>query len=156
MKTVFLTGLLTLGAAANAFAQPTNRPETSTVRRVPNLNSRTDVAPPANSIGAAMLATTIKNAERAQDADSLLLAYGQAVTDPQLARAALSQLLDSYYKLRNQAQTADQAIQAISEASLRFQVLQSAQNQVLIQQNQQILNQNARLIELMEAQSRAR
>ena len=72
------------------------------------------------------------------------------------ARAALAQLLGSYFTLRNQAQTADQAVQAISEASLRFQVLQSAQNQVLIQQNQQILNQNARLIELMEIQARKR
>lgn len=104
---------------------------------------------PALSIGG--LNQTLSQAEQTQNADALLLAYGQAATDPTLARLAIGQLLSNYYALRNQAQTAEQATQAVSEASLRFQVLQSAQNQVLIQQNQQLLNQNARIIALLEA-----
>lgn len=104
----------------------------------------------------ANLASILANAERSQQSDSLLLAYGQAVTDPTLARVAIGQLLSNYYQLRNQAQTADQATQAVAEAGLRFQVLQSAQNQVLIQQNQQILQQNARVIALLEQSRTAR
>jgi hypothetical protein len=99
------------------------------------------------------LAGIILNSERNQDADSLLLAYGQAVTDPNLARAAIAQLLSSYYILRNQAQAADQAIQAVAEANLRFQVLQAAQNQVMIQQNQQLIEQNAQIIELLRGRN---
>jgi hypothetical protein len=95
------------------------------------------------------LVAQILQFERAQNSDALLLAYGQAVTDANLARAAIAQLLSSYYQLRNQAQTAEQATQAVAEAALRFQVLQAAQNQVVIQQNQQLLQQNAQLIELM-------
>ena len=102
------------------------------------------------------IANSLQNAERNQNADSLLLLYGQAVTQPDLARAAIAGLLSNYYSLRNRAQTADQATQAVSEAMLRFSVLQAAQNQVLIQQNQQILQQNARVIALLEAQSRPR
>jgi hypothetical protein len=106
----------------------------------------------ANNTNAADLPAQILGFERTQNADALLLAYGQAVTDPTLARAAIAQLLTSYYGLRNQAQTAEQATQAVAEANLRFQVLQSAQNQILIQQNQQILQQNAQIIALLAKQ----
>ena len=85
-----------------------------------------------------------------------MLLYGQAVTQPDLARSAISQLLSNYYTLRNGAQSADQATQAVAEASLRFQVFQAAQNQVMVQQNQQILQQNGRIIALLEAQNRSR
>lgn len=106
-------------------------------------------APASNATDPNALAAQILSYERTQNADALLLAYGQAVTDAPLARAAIAQLLSSYYVLRNQAQTAEQATQAVSEANLRFQVLQAAQNQVLIQQNQQILAQNAQIIALL-------
>ena len=102
------------------------------------------------------LAGAIQNSERTQNADNLLLTYGQAATTPELARAAIGQLLNDYYRLRNQAQTADQATQAVSEAMLRFMVLQSAQNQIMVQQNQQLLQQNERIIELLEAQSKTK
>ncbi|PQV62870.1 hypothetical protein B1R32_11910 [Abditibacterium utsteinense] len=105
---------------------------------------------PANSAAPNNLNTKITEAERTQNADALLLAYGQAVTDANLARAAIAQLLASYYQLRNQAQTAEQATQAVAEANLRFQVLQAAQNQIQIAQNQQLLEQNARIIALLE------
>ena len=97
------------------------------------------------------LASAIQDSERTQNADNLLLTYGQAVTTPELARVAIGQLLSDYYQLRNQAKTADQATQAVSEAMLRFMVLQTAQNQILVQQNQQLLQQQERIIELLEA-----
>ena len=100
------------------------------------------------------LAGAIQNSERTQNADTLLQTYGQAVTTPELARSAIVQLLNDYYQLRNQAQTADQATQAVSEAMLRFMVLQTAQNQIIVQQNQQLLQQQSRIIELLEAQNR--
>lgn len=96
------------------------------------------------------LAATIAAAEKSQNGDTLLIAYGQAATDPVLARVVLGQLLSQYYALRNQAQTAEQASQAVNEASLRFLVFQAAQNSVIVQQNQQLLQQNQRLIALME------
>lgn len=109
---------------------------------------------PAAPLSPAGVAATLQNAERSQNPDALLLAYGEAVTNPTLARVAIGTLLSNYYSLRNQAQTADQATQAVAEATLRFMVLQTAQNQVIIQQNQQILEQNARLIQVMERNSR--
>lgn len=123
----------------------------------PRLNqspNRNLMPPPITGPGGE-LASQILNYERTQNSEALLLAYGQAVTDPTLARAAISQLLSSYYVLRNQAQTAEQATQAVSEANLRFQVLQAAQNQVLVQQNQQILAQNAQIIALLRDNQRA-
>ncbi len=116
-----------------------------------NTIQNTPVQTVAPALSAGGLNQTLSQAEQTQNADALLLAYGQAATDPTLARLAIGQLLSNYYALRNQAQTAEQVTQAVGEASLRFQVLQSAQNQVLIQQNQQLLNQNARIIALLEA-----
>ncbi len=106
---------------------------------------------PADPVAAAIL-----QAERTQNADALLIAYGQAVTDADLARSAIAQLLSSYYTMRNGAQTAEQAVQAVAEANLRFQVLQAAQNQIMVQQNQQILQQNAQIIALLQQQVRTR
>lgn len=128
MRHLFFAPVLLALAAAPVFAQTTARP-----------------TPPASGIAA-----TIAQAERNQDPASLLFAYGQAVVDPNLAPLAIGGLLSSFYILRNQAQTPDQANQAINEVSLRFQVLQTAQNQVLIQQNQQILQQNAQIIALLQ------
>ena len=111
-------------------------------------------APQNQTVTPSSLAGAIQNSERTQNADNLLLTYGQAVTTPELARAAIGQLLSDYYGLRNQAQTAEQATQAISEAMLRFMVLQTAQNQILVQQNQQLLQQQERIIELLEIQNK--
>ena len=115
---------------------------------------RGPMAPTGQTVTPGSLAGAIQNSERTQNADNLLLTYGQAVTSPELVRVAVGQLLTDYYQLRNQAQTADQATQAVSEAMLRFMVLQTAQNQILVQQNQQLLQQQARIIDLMEAQAK--
>ena len=138
---------LTLGVASGARAQ-TVAPRNNATSAVGNaaVNNQT--------VTAGSLAETIQNSERTQNADNLLQTYGQAVTTPELARAAIVQLLNDYYTLRNQAKTADQATQAISEAMLRFMVLQTAQNQILVQQNQQLLQQQERIIELLEAQNK--
>lgn len=138
----FALSLLALGALSTAACAqnptPSRAPQTNTPTR-----QRVSSAP-TNPVAAQIL-----QAERTQNADALLLAYGQAVTDADLARFAIGQLLSSYYALRNQAQTAEQATQAVAEANLRFQVLQSAQNQIMVQQNQQILQQNAQIIALL-------
>lgn len=144
MKTALSLGAVLLCCGAS-YAQPMTP-------RQPAAVQPTAPRPATGANTPASLGNEILNYERTQNSDALLLAYGQAVTDPTLARAAISQLLTSYYTLRNQAQTAEQATQAVAEANLRFQVLQAAQNQVLIQQNQQILNQNAQLIRLMQQQ----
>lgn len=137
--------LTLLGGAAQAQIVPTPRTQ------VP---PRSTAPAPTNPNAGNNLAAQIMNSERTQNADALLLAYGQAVTDAPLARAAIAQLLSSYYLLRNQAQTAEQATQAVAEANLRFQVLQAAQNQVLIQQNQQLLAQNAQIMALLRDNQR--
>ena len=140
-----LYGAVAAGSVA-ATAQPVSP-------RNPNLAAQTPTIQTGQAVTAGSLAQSIQNSERTQNADNLLLTYGQAVTTPELARAAIGQLLGDYYQLRNQAQTADQATQAVSEAMLRFMVLQTAQNQILVQQNQQLLQQQERIIELLEAQS---
>ena len=94
--------------------------------------------------------SVITQAEKDQDAETLLLAYGQAATNSTEGRLAISQLLTDFYALRNRAITPEQATQAINEASLRFQVYQTAQNQIVIQQNQQLIQQNTQIIQLLQ------
>lgn len=128
-------------AATPRAAAPAPQPATGAPTTAPSLGE------PAG------LAAIIQGAEGMQNGDALVLAYGQSVTDPQLARVALGLLLTNYYQLRNQAQTAEQAVQAVNEAELRFAVFAAAQNQVIIQQNQTLIQQNQRIIELLERQS---
>lgn len=89
----------------------------------------------------------IMRAESANNANDLVLAYGQSVREPQLARGALAALLYDFYRLRALAGSAMQASQAVDETNLRFSIFQAAQNQVQVQQGQQILAQNQRIIE---------
>lgn len=140
--------ILLVALTPAAVLTPTALAQTPNGPRAPQNGS---FGPPADPVAAAIL-----QAERTQNADALLLAYGQAVTDAGLARAAIAQLLSSYYTMRNGAQTAEQAVQAVAEANLRFQVLQAAQNQIMVQQNQQILQQNAQIIALLQQQVRKR
>jgi hypothetical protein len=93
------------------------------------------------------LITDIFTAERASNANDLVLAYGQSVRDPQLARGALSALLYDFYNRRALAASAPQASQAVDETLLRFSIFQAAQNQVQVQQSQQALELNQRLVE---------
>jgi len=106
-------------------------------------------APTAPS-AVAQLITALNQAEATMNGDALILNYGQAVTNPLLARGALAQLMFDYYGLRSKATSAMQASQAVDEAILRFSVMQAAQNQVTVQQNQIIIDQNQRIIALLE------
>ncbi len=151
MKTTCLLLLAVLPASVavrSASAQPSNKP--AAAKTPPAKPTPPNITTPAG------LATSIQTSEATQNADNLIFAYGQSVTDPQLARTALAQLLANYYQLRNQATTAEQASQAVNEASLRFQVLSAAQNEVIIQQNQQLLQQNQRILDLLEKQAKAK
>lgn len=93
------------------------------------------------------LIADILQAENAKNANDLVLAYGNSVRDPQLARGALSALLYDYYRLRAISSSTMQVSQAVDETALRFAIFQAAQGQVQVQQNQQILEQNQRLID---------
>ena len=107
--------------------------------------------PPGTLPSVNRLVTDIMTAESANNANDLVLAYGQAVRDPQLAKGALTALLYDFYRLRALAGSAMQASQAVDETALRFAIFQAAQNQVNVQQNQQILQQNQKLIEQNDA-----
>jgi hypothetical protein len=104
----------------------------------------------------AELTAVLRRSEREKNADALILTYGQAITDPQLARRALALLLSDYYQMRRQAQSAQQASQAIDEILLRMAVLQTAQNQATVQQNQTMIEQNQRIIQLLEQNANQR
>ena len=88
----------------------------------------------------------IANAEQTNNANDLVYAYGDAVRVPVLARGALTRLMYDYYRMRAAASTPEQATQAVNEASLRFQVFQSAQIMSATQQTQQLVDQNAQII----------
>jgi hypothetical protein len=98
----------------------------------------------------AQLIAALNQAEATMNGDALIYTYGQAVTNPLLARGALAHLMYDYYGLRAKATSAMQASQAVDEAILRFSVMQAAQNQVQVQQNQIIIDQNQRIIALLE------
>lgn len=107
--------------------------------------------PPATAPSTvAQLIGALNKAEGDMNGDALIFAYGQAVTNPLLARGALAHLMFDYYGLRAKATSAMQASQAVDEAILRFSVMQAAQNQVTVQQNQIIIDQNQRIIALLE------
>jgi len=127
--------------------------QAQTAGTTPGTASGQPAKPPAAPLSfntPAGLAATLQYAETAQNSDALIVAYGQAVTNPILARAALGQLLSGYYAMRNQAQSPEQASQAVNEAALRFAVFAAAQNEVIVQQNQQLLLQNQKIINLLQ------
>lgn len=88
----------------------------------------------------------IAKAERTNDANSLVYAYGEAVRDSGLVRGALTRLMYDYYRARAAATYPEEATQAANEASIRFQVFQAAQLTTASQQNQRIIEQNAQII----------
>jgi hypothetical protein len=140
-----LVGCL-FGLCLTSFAQITT-PATGTSATAATPSTTAPAAlPTSNSVMA-----NIARAEAAGNANDLVLAYGDAVRDPQLARSALTQLLTDYFRLRSLATSAMQASQAVDEAALRFAIFQAAQNQVNVQQNQQLLAQHQKLIEQNEA-----
>jgi len=149
------------GSGRVAAQQPNSQPPVTPTYRMPAIGN----VPPSSQLMA-----VLRQAERDNNADALVFSYGQAVTDPQLARGALALLMSDYYRMRAQATTADQASQAVDEAALRFAVMQAAQTQATVQQNQTavrqtqlvieqnevLIRQNQRIIELLEVISKKR
>jgi hypothetical protein len=136
-----LAGIALWSFSINACAQPTG--STASTRSAPAtpLSTPTSVA---NNIARAEAAASSGDPNAA---GALVLAYGEATRDPQLARVTLTQLLNDYFRLRALATSAMQASQAVDEAALRFAIFQAAQNQVNVQQNQQLLAQQQRIVE---------
>jgi hypothetical protein len=90
--------------------------------------------------------TEIKQAlgrNKSESTTKLADIYKRAAADPNLTRALLAYSLKQYFDLRSGAESAMQVSQAADEANVRFMILQSAQNQTIIQQNK-------RIIELLE------
>ena len=128
------------------------QPASAQTRTAVTPNATSAAATPAGQLPSATnVMSTIARAEAAGNANDLVLAYGDAVRDPQTARGALTQLLTDYFRLRSMATSAMQASQAVDEAALRFAIFQAAQSQVNVQQNHHILAQLQKLIEQNEA-----
>lgn len=141
----------TLWVAATIAGAVFSQPAFAQDNRVVSPPARVPVPlPPGTLPTVNRLVADIMRAETANNANDLVLAYGQAVRDPQLAKGALTALLHDFYRLRSLAGSAMQASQAVDETSLRFAIFQAAQNQVNVQQNQQVLEQNQKIIEQNE------
>ena len=151
-----LSALATINPTASAEEPTVTQPQpgaaTSRQPRIAQIAPDTPAAPraPAATPSAERLIDALNRAEADMNGDALIFAYGQSVTDPLMARAALAQLMFDYYGLRSRATSAMQASQAVDEAILRFSVMHAAQNQVTVQQNQVIIDQNQRIIALLE------
>lgn len=139
--TALFVALLTMALHSNSFAQDNRVVSTPGTARAP-------IPMPTSTLpSVTRLISDILTAERANNANDLVLAYGQSVRDPQLARGALSALLYDFYNRRAMAASAPQASQAVDETLLRFSIFQAAQSQAQVQQNQQTLELNQKLVE---------
>ena len=58
--------------------------------------------------------------------------YGRTAADTEMQRAFVAQTLNKYYVDKAQAKSAQQSTEVMQEAALRLQLLQSAQNQRII------------------------
>jgi hypothetical protein len=139
----------------NAIDNTGNAPGVVVTQGVPSTDETVPTAPIQEYYGpsslpslptVAQLIAGIAAAEQTNNANDLVYAYGDAVRVPTLARGALTRLMYDYYRMRAAATTPEQATQAVNEASLRFQVFQSAQLMSSTQQTQQLVDQNAQII----------
>lgn len=145
-KPLFFAAAVIAGATAlplAAYAQGATG--TASTPAATAATDNTEVLPSVNRV-----VSDIMQAEKTNNAGELVLAYGQAVRDPQLAKGALSALLYDFYRLRALAGSAMQVSQAVDETSLRFAIFQAAQGQTNVQQNQEMLQQNQKIIEQNE------
>lgn len=139
--TAMFVALFTMALHSNSFAQDNRVVSTPGTARAP-------IPMPTSTLpSVTRLISDILTAERANNANDLVLAYGQSVRDPQLARGALSALLYDFYNRRAMAASAPQASQAVDETLLRFSIFQAAQGQVQVQQNQQMLELSQKIVE---------
>jgi hypothetical protein len=87
--------------------------------------------------------------DKAGAANTLAELYAKAVKRPPVMKSLLGETLSDFLELKQGARGAAQVSQAADEASVKFQLFRIAQNQTLIQQND-------RIIELLEQLVRKR
>lgn len=79
------------------------------------------------------------NKENAGATDRLAELYSKAVRSPGVMRLLVGEALSDYYEIKEHARGAAQVSQAADEANMRFQPLMLSQNQTIIEQNQRII-----------------
>lgn len=80
------------------------------------------------------------NKDKAGATTKLAELYAKAVQSPVVMRILVGEALLDFYDLKQGARGAAQVSQAADEAGIKFQLLTVAQNQTLIEQNQRIIN----------------
>lgn len=133
LRTILLVGAVLTGVWLPASGAPAETP----------------LSPVADTLNDRLMGQ-IQQAEQQHNGDGLVFSYGMAITSPLTARATLSHLMNNYYAMRDRAKTPTQASQAVDEALLRYALFQSAQLQLNVEQQQKLIEQNNRIIELLE------
>jgi hypothetical protein len=79
------------------------------------------------------------NKDQAAATTKLAELYAKAVKSPRVMSLLLGEALSDFYDLKQGARGAAQVSQAADEAGIKFQSLALAQNQTIIEQNQRII-----------------
>jgi len=79
------------------------------------------------------------NKDKISAAERIAAIYARIADNPRLTSFLLGKTLREYMQIREGARSAMQVSQAVDEASMQFQLLLSAQNQTLIEQNKRII-----------------
>lgn len=77
--------------------------------------------------------------ELKDSSEKLVALYRRAVNDPKLAEIATGRILWEYSRNRQMADSAVQVSQVVDETTIKFQLLISAQNQLIIEQNAKMI-----------------
>ena len=80
------------------------------------------------------------NKDKAGATSRLAALYARAAKNPQVTNFLVGEALSDFYNLKEGARGAAQVSQAADEAGIKFQSLTVAQNQTLIEQNLRIIN----------------
>jgi hypothetical protein len=80
-----------------------------------------------------------KNKDKADSATKLANLYASLAQHPNAMRVWVGMMMKEYSSLREGAQSAAQVSQAANEAGIKFQLLMTAQNQLIIEQNKRII-----------------
>jgi hypothetical protein len=80
------------------------------------------------------------NKDKAGATTKLAELYAKAVKSPQVMSFLVGEALSEFYDLKQGARGAAQVSQAADEAGIKFQSLTLAQNQTIIEQNQRIIS----------------
>jgi hypothetical protein len=140
--------VLSLAADRPAGAQSPSRPASDTVAGVP-----------VQGLSAILLGETLLESERGGDAaasarvnraaEIAARGYRALASDPALTREALARAITNYYARRPVPASPGETSARVDEQLLRLMLLQAAQNARLVEQND-------RIIQLLEAMAAAR